>query len=122
MNNSARLVAFAGSLLSLSAVFLAALGAHLVDMNGMQATWQIASMIHLFQAAAIIGVAALLAKRESLLLQWGSWLLVAGTLVFCGSIYLHVVSGSKIPAVTPIGGVLIMSGWLLAALTFLRKS
>lgn len=122
MNNAARFVALAGAILSLSAVFIAALGAHLIDMKGMQGIWQTASIIHMFQAAAILGLAALLANRESRPLQWGAWLLVAGTLIFCGSIYLHVVTGSKISGVAPTGGLLMLAGWSLAVLAFLRKS
>ena len=100
---------------------MAAMGSHLFDMNGMQGIWQIASNIHLFNAAALLGLAALLARLESQLLKWGAWLIVVGTLIFCGSIYLHVITGHVVPSVTPTGGLLMMSGWLLAALAFLRK-
>lgn len=122
MNNSARIIAFAGALLALSAVILAAMGSHLFAMNGLQAIWQTASNIHLFSAAAVIGLAALLAGLESRPLRWGAWLVVLGTVVFCGSIYLHVITGYTVPSVTPAGGMLMMAGWLLVALAFLRKS
>lgn len=122
MNRSARAVAFAGALLALFAVILAAMGSHLFDMNGLQGIWQTASNIHLFNSAALLGLAALLAKRESHSLKWGAWLIVLGTVVFCGSIYLHVITGRTIPAVTPSGGLLMMGGWLMAVLAFLRKT
>ena len=122
MNGSARTVAFVAALLSLSAVILAAMGSHLIDMKGMESLWQTASVIHLFSAAALVGLAALLAGLDSRLLKWAAWLVIFGTVVFCGSIYFHVISGSKIPVVTPVGGFMMMVGWLLAALSFLRKS
>ena len=122
MNNSARVVALAGAILSFSAVFLAALGSHLIDMKGMLGIWQTASIIHMFHSVAIIALAALLAIRESRALQWGAWLLVWGTVVFCGSIYLHVVTGYKVWGVAPAGGLLMMAGWSLAVVAFLRKS
>jgi len=122
MNRSARAVALAGAILALSAVILAAMGSHLIEMRGMQGIWQTASNIHLFNSAALLGLAALLVKLESQALKWGAWLIVLGTVVFCGSIYLHVISGRTVPAVTPSGGMLLMAGWLLAALAFLRKS
>lgn len=122
MSTSARAIALAGSLLALSAVILAAMGSHLVDMNGMQGIWRTASNIHLFSAASLLGLAALLARLESISLKWGSWLIVLGTIIFCGSIYLHVITGRTVPAVTPSGGLLMMAGWLLTALAFLRKS
>ena len=122
MNTTARSVAFTAALLALSAVILAAMGSHLFDMNGMQGIWQIASNIHLFSAAALLGLAALLARLESPLLKWGAWLIVVGTVTFCGSIYLHVITGHVVPWVTPSGGMLMMAGWALAALAFIRKS
>ena len=121
MNTSARSVAFGGAILSLSAVILAALGSHLIDMKGLHGIWQTASIIHLFNAAALMGLAALMLNLESRFLPTGAWLVVLGTLVFCGSIYLHVITGSKISGVAPAGGLLMMLGWLLAALAFLRK-
>jgi uncharacterized membrane protein YgdD (TMEM256/DUF423 family) len=121
MNGSARAVALLAAILCLSAVILAALGSHLIDMKGMQGLWQTASVIHLFSAAALVGLAALLASLDSRLLKWGTWLIIFGTVVFCSSIYFHVISGYKVPVVTPVGGFLMMLGWLLAALAFFRK-
>jgi len=122
MNSSARHVALAGAMLALSAVILAAMGSHLFDMNGLQDLWRTASNIHLFSAAGLMGLAALLSRLESQPLKWGSWLIVLGTVVFCGSIYLHVIAGKTLPAVTPAGGLLMMAGWLLSTLALLRKS
>jgi len=122
LNSTARAVAFAAALLALSAVILAAMGSHLFDMKGMQGLWQIASNIHLFSAAALLGLAALLAWLASPVLNWGTWLIVLGTLIFCGSIYLHVITGHVLPWVTPSGGLLMMAGWVLVALAFMRKT
>ena len=122
MNASARAVALAGAILALSAVILAAMGSHLFDMNGLQGIWQTASNIHLFNSAALLGLAALLAKLGSHSLKWGAWLIVLGTVVFCGSIYLHVITGRTVSGVTPSGGLLMMVGWLLVIFAFLRKS
>ena len=121
MNGAARAVALAAALLALSAVILAAMGSHLFDMKGMQGIWSTASKIHLFNAAALTGLAALLASMPTRPLQWATWLIVLGTVVFSGSIYLHVITGYTIPRLTPSGGLLMMAGWLLAALAFLRK-
>jgi len=122
MRAPARAVGFAAALLSLSAVIMAAFGSHLVDMKGMQGIWQTASMLHLFNAAALVGLAALLANLESRTLLTGAWLVVLGTVVFCGSIYLHVITGRTVSGVAPAGGLLMMAGWLLAMPVFLRKS
>ena len=116
------MVALVAMLLALTAVVLAALGSHAIPMNGMQSSWQTASNLHLFSAAAVVGLAALIAIHESKLLQWGTWLIIVGTVVFCGSIYIRVMTGYSLGAVTPSGGMLMMLGWLVAAIAFLRKT
>ena len=122
MNTSTRAVALAGALLSLSAVILAAMGGHLIDMKGLQSIWETASVIHMFNAVALIALAALLAHINSRLLIWGAWVIVLGTVAFCGSIYFHVVSGQLIPNVAPAGGMLMMAGWFLVVVAFIRRS
>lgn len=121
MRSSARAVAVAGAILSLTAIILAALGSHLIDMKGLQGSWQTASIIHLFNAAALMGLAALLVKLASRVLQWGAWLIVMGSVVFCGSLYLHVVTGYALSGTAPTGGVLMIAGWLLVVLALIRQ-
>ena len=122
MNGSSRAVAFVAAILSLSAIILAAMGSHMIDMKGLEDLWRTASVIHLFSAGALVGLAALLANLDSRFLKWAAWLVILGTVIFSGSIYFHVISGTRIPVVTPIGGFLMMVGWLLAAISFLRRS
>lgn len=45
------------------------------------------------------------------------WLLLAGILVFSGSLYLMVLTGMRwLGAITPIGGVCFVFGWLALAM------
>ena len=76
----------------------------------------------MFSAAALFGVAALHSRWGSQLLSWGAWVIVTGTIMFCGGIYLHVLAGIQVSNLVPAGGLVMMSGWLLAALAFLKKS
>ncbi|NOR19903.1 MAG: DUF423 domain-containing protein [Xanthomonadales bacterium] len=122
MISEVRAIALAGGLLSLSVVILAALGSHLIDMQGLQSIWQTALNIHMFNAAAILGLAALLGIRQSRVLLWGAWSVVSGTIIFSGSIYLHIITGQQLSGVAPAGGLLMMAGWVLVALSFVRKS
>lgn len=98
------------------------MGSHLIEMNGLQSIWQTASVIHLFSASALVGLAALLAWRDSSILRWGTWMICLGTIIFCGSIYMRVITGFDLGQVTPFGGMLMMAGWLLTALGFFKKS
>ncbi len=48
--------------------------------------------------------------------SWGGWLLVAGTVIFSGSLYALALSGVRLwGAVTPVGGVCFLAGWALLA-------
>lgn len=50
-----------------------------------------------------------------------AWLLLVGAAVFSGTLYLMAVGCPKwLGAVTPIGGTLMIAGWLWAAWGFLR--
>jgi uncharacterized membrane protein YgdD (TMEM256/DUF423 family) len=43
-------------------------------------------------------------------------ILLAGIVLFSGSLYLLAITGTRIlGAITPLGGVLFIAGWLLAA-------
>ena len=45
---------------------------------------------------------------------WAGWLFGAGGLVFGGSLYLMALTGIKmLGAVTPIGGLLMILGWIV---------
>jgi uncharacterized membrane protein YgdD (TMEM256/DUF423 family) len=47
------------------------------------------------------------------------WLLVAGTVVFSGSLYALALTGTRLwGAVTPLGGVCFLAGWLMVARAF----
>ncbi len=48
------------------------------------------------------------------------WLLSAGVLIFCGSLYTLALTGVRtLGAITPIGGVGFIAGWLLLAYYFI---
>jgi uncharacterized membrane protein YgdD (TMEM256/DUF423 family) len=43
-----------------------------------------------------------------------AWLLVAGTVVFSGSLFLLVLTGARwVGAITPFGGTMLIAGWSL---------
>ena len=49
---------------------------------------------------------------------WAGWLFVAGTVLFCGSLYILAMTGIRWwGAVTPLGGVAFLAGWLCLTLS-----
>lgn len=121
MNEASRWIAFIAAVLALLVVVLGALGSHAIDMGGLDGAWNAAIRMHLFNAAGLLGLAALNVHHRSVLLVWGAWVIVFGTLLFAGSIYLHVMTGYQITNMAPVGGTLMMLGWLLAALALVWK-
>src|SRR4029079_3040317 len=46
-------------------------------------------------------------------LSIAGWMFVAGTILFCGSLYLMALTGARgLGMLTPIGGILFLIGWL----------
>lgn len=73
-----------------------------------------------FQFFQALGLAASVLVTERLgasrTLRAASWLLVAGTVLFCGSIYAATFGMPRgVLAVAPYGGVALMVAWLLFA-------
>lgn len=75
-------------------------------------TWNKAVHYQLWHALAMLATLALadrLRRPAAAALCFG-----LGTAIFSGSLYLLVLSGVKVlGAITPIGGVLMIAGWLL---------
>jgi uncharacterized membrane protein YgdD (TMEM256/DUF423 family) len=53
---------------------------------------------------------------------WVCGLLLAGVLIFSGSLYALAITGYRgLGAITPIGGLAFIAGWVMLAWTLLRK-
>lgn len=94
------------------AVALGAFGAHglhdlLVKNNALE-IWKTAAMYHLIHAVVLLFVAT---RHPLPRLPW--ILFLAGIVIFSGSLYLLAVTGAHwLGAITPIGGVCLLAGWL----------
>jgi uncharacterized membrane protein YgdD (TMEM256/DUF423 family) len=111
----------AGAVLAGLAVGLGAFGAHgLSDVlaPARLATFETAVRYQMFHALGLLAVAALGGRA----LTAAPWLL-AGSLVFSGSLYLLVFTDTGWwGAAAPVGGLLQIAGWLLLAARLLRGS
>lgn len=91
-------------------VALGAFGAHglkdiLANFNT-TTIWQTAVLYNLIHAVAALWAA----ERNPLVV----WLWAAGVVIFSGSLYILAVTNIKwLGAITPIGGLLFLAGWLL---------
>lgn len=100
------------------AVALGAFGAHglkeSLEAGGLTDIWTTASKYHLIHALVLLVVASL-----SGINPWSPRLFLVGICIFSGSLYLmcvlHAFTGVKygiLGAITPIGGVCLILGWI----------
>ena len=113
-------IAAAGALLAAAAVMLGAFGAHALEgaMTERQAAnWATAVQYQLAHALGLLLVALVpLPGRRTI-----AFLLGGGTLIFSGTLYAMALGlPSWLGAVTPIGGVMMIAGWLWLAGQALR--
>jgi uncharacterized membrane protein YgdD (TMEM256/DUF423 family) len=93
------------------AVALGAFGAHALkaklEASGMLDVWNKAVLYHFLHAIALL-VLALLASTNRLTY----FLLVAGILLFSGSLYTMALTNVRwLGAITPFGGLCFLAGW-----------
>lgn len=118
MNPSPQKIRLA-ALLGFFGVALGAFGAHgLADILKAHDTveiWKTASHYHLIHAVVLL-VLGLVGGRHAPA-RYGWWAVLVGVLIFSGSLYVLALTGLRwLGAITPVGGLLIMIGWLFIAL------
>ena len=114
-----RTFAIAGSLSAFVAVLAGAFGAHALRARlpaDLLVVFDTAVRYQLYHALALLAVAGALGRWPHPLVRSAGWLFLGGTIVFSGSLYLLSLSGVRWwGAVTPVGGLLFLSGWLVLA-------
>jgi uncharacterized membrane protein YgdD (TMEM256/DUF423 family) len=121
MTRDERLPLLAGALLAALGVMLGAFGAH-----GLRAAlsaealgwWQTGVQYQMWHAIGLVAIGAARLPGTRLPV----WLLTLGTLVFAGSLYVMALTGiSWLGMVTPVGGLLMIAGWLVLGWRLLRS-
>src|SRR6202167_5022528 len=116
-----------GAILLALAVALGAFGAHALrarlDAYSI-GVYERAVFYHFIHALGLL-IVPLFLRADALSESVASlicWLLFAGVVIFCGSLYILAVSGVKaLGAITPIGGLLFIAAWLVLGFMLLRR-
>jgi uncharacterized membrane protein YgdD (TMEM256/DUF423 family) len=113
-----------GSLSGLIAVAAGAFGAHSLRDHlsaDLLATFETGARYQMYHALALLLAAWAITRWPGPLTSAAGWLFVAGTLIFSGSLYALSLSGLRwLGAITPLGGVAFIGGWLCLALAAWR--
>ncbi len=112
----------AAALLLALAVAMGAFGAHglrgRIDDYSMT-VHERAVMYHFFHALGLLLVSTL--PRQTAL-TWVCWLLLAGIVLFSGSLYLLAITGVRaLGMVTPFGGLAFLAAWIVLAVAMFRR-
>ena len=106
-----------GAALAAVGVALGAFGAHGLKSRvspEMVTVWETGVRYHLVHALGLLAVAWAVERWPAA--GVAGWLFVAGTAVFSGSLYLLALSGQRwLGAITPLGGLAFIAGWLVLA-------
>ena len=115
----------AGALLGFLGVALGAFGAHALKSRlapDMLAVFEVGVRYQMYHALALLGVAWACTRWPGPLTAASGWLFIAGVVIFFGSLYALSLSGVRwLGAVTPVGGLALLTGWLCLALAALRS-
>lgn len=113
---SARYVFLFAAISGFVCVALGAFAAHLLQgllSERMFEVLQTGIQYQMFHTLALLLVGVTMLKTGLKSLQFTAGLFLAGILLFSGSLYVLALSGQHwLGAVTPLGGVLFLCGWL----------
>jgi uncharacterized membrane protein YgdD (TMEM256/DUF423 family) len=98
-----------------------AYGAHALPMQlspYLLNVFQTAVLYQLIHALALLGIVALLNQSiVSKALLISASLMVIGTVLFSGSLYLLTLSSWRVGLITPLGGFMLISAWIMLLIT-----
>lgn len=129
MNKTAIII---GSVICAIGIILGAFGAHalqsIVPDPKYITSWESGVRYQMYHGLAILIIAILRKNFKSPLLSTATMLMLVGTILFSGSIYLLVFLKSTatiglggLGIITPIGGVILILAWLLLIIGVIKS-
>jgi uncharacterized membrane protein YgdD (TMEM256/DUF423 family) len=119
MNSTAKLFLTLGALSGALGVMIGAFGAHGLKnklTNEMLTIYKTGVEYHFYHTFALLVVGLIALRFQSGILSASGWSFALGILIFSGSLYALSISGIRVlGAITPIGGLLFIVGWIMLA-------
>jgi uncharacterized membrane protein YgdD (TMEM256/DUF423 family) len=124
---TAKLFLILGGINAALVVMLGAFGAHGLKAKltaEMLAVYQTGVHYHLFHALGLLAVGLVATQvADSVWLKWSGWLMLAGIILFSGSLYVLSVSGLRwLGMVTPFGGVAFIAAWIVFVIAIAKSA
>jgi uncharacterized membrane protein YgdD (TMEM256/DUF423 family) len=116
----------AGALLAAAAVAAGAFGAHALAARlspERLVTWETAARYHFYHSLALIAVGMLAARWPGPGMAAAGWLFAAGIAIFGGTVYALALGAPRwLGAITPLGGLAFIAGWIILAAAVWRSA
>lgn len=113
-----------GALMGFVSVAAGAFGAHALKQKldpEMLSIFEVGARYQMYHALAICLVALVSAPIPLNYVTLSGWLFFGGSVIFSGSLYLLALTGIRMfGAITPIGGVILLLGWLCLAFAAIK--
>ena len=114
-----------GALLAFLDVAFGAFGAHALRERlspDLLAVFETGVRYQMYHALAILIVAIVLSRSDNARAVWAGWCFLLGIVLFSGSLYVLALTGAGIlGAITPLGGLLFLAGWICLMFSGNRK-
>ena len=121
-----RLFVMLGALSAGLGVAAGAFGAHALRARvepRLLEVFETGARYQMYHALALVAVGLLATRWNAPLLSVGGWLFVGGTVLFSGSLYAMTFTGIRaLGAITPLGGVCFIAGWICLAVVAMRHA
>ena len=117
--NADRLFATLGAVSAFVAVAAGAFGAHALRARlapDLLAVFETGARYQMYHALGMVAVAWAVTRWPGPWPARAGWLFLAGTVLFSGSLYALALTGIRwLGAITPLGGLAFLAGWLCLA-------
>lgn len=116
-----RIWATVGALNGFFAVALAAMGTHALDTHPHLETFLKGTRYEMWHAFALLATAWVSTRSTGVWAPLAGSAFTLGILFFCGTLYLLTLLGEQAPTLgAPVGGILLLIGWLSLAIAAWR--
>lgn len=113
------------SIFGLTGVALGSFGAHCLKStisSDLLLAFEMGVRYQMYHTFALYVVSWFLHSRHTKKLVLSAWFFVSGVILFSGSLYLLAITGLRsFGMITPLGGMLLLAGWVMLMLGFLDK-
>lgn len=120
-----RIFAAAGALSALIAVGAGAFGAHALRQrisSDLLSVFETGARYQMYHALALLASAWAWTRWPGTAIWLAGWFFVVGTVLFSGSLYLLALTETRwLGAITPLGGIAFLAGWLSLAWGTLKR-